>query len=152
MSALQSFSRWGLTILSKIAWLPPLLVRLSVGFVFFQSGNGKLHNLDRTTGFFQSLGIPFPSLNAVLAASTECFGGLLLMLGLLTRLVSIPLAFVMAVAIATAKWADVATVGDFLGLSELAYLLIFLWLATAGPGIASLDHLIAGKRSADRRA
>ena len=143
MNKIQQIHHNVLNMLSKIEWLPPLLVRLAVGFVFFQAGKGKLLNLDRTAGFFGSLGIPFPYFNAVLAAGTECFGGFLVMVGFGTRLVSIPLAFVMGVAIATAKWADVASLGDFVGLSALAYLLIFIWLVTAGAGAVSLDEWIA---------
>ncbi len=145
MNGIRRLSELALNILSKIEWLPPLLVRLSVGYVFFLSGKGKLLNLDRTAGFFESLGIPLPHVNAVLAAATECFGGLFLMIGLLTRLVSIPLAFVMGVAIATAKMGEVSDLADFAGLSEVAYLLIFAWLVTAGPGKASLDYLISKK-------
>lgn len=146
MSAIQNCSRKALNVLSKIEWLPPLLARLAVGYLFFLSGKGKLLNLDRTAKFFGDLGIPFPYANAILAASTECFGGILLMAGLLTRLVSIPLAFVMAVAIATAQWGEVKSISDFVGLSELAYLLIFVWLTTAGAGKASLDYLIFRRR------
>ena len=146
MSAIQNCSRKALNILSKIEWLPPLLARLAVGYLFFLAGKGKLLNLDRTTNFFGELGIPFPYASAILAASTECFGGILIMAGLLTRLASIPLAFVMAVAIATAKWDEVNSIGDFVGLSELAYLLIFVWLTTAGAGKASLDHLMTRRR------
>ena len=130
-------------IIEKLQWLPPLLLRLSIGTMFFLAGRGKLMNLERTSNFFSSLGIPFPEINALMAASTECFGGLLILIGFLTRLASIPLAFVMAVAIATAKMGEVHDFGDFVGLSEWAYLLIFVWLAIAGPGAVSLDCLIS---------
>ncbi len=134
-----------MSFLSKIDWLPPLLVRLAVGYVFLMTGKGKLSNLDRTTEFFQSLGIPMAHANAILVSTLECAGGILFMAGFLTRLISIPLAAIMAVAIATAKWGDVADLADFAGLSELAYLLIFLWFITAGAGRASVDHLICSK-------
>ena len=137
-------------MLSKLDWLAPLLMRLSIGYMFFLTGWGKLQHLDKVTGFFTHLGIPFPHINAIMAACTECFGGLCVMLGLLTRLVSIPLGFVMVVAIATAKMGDVHGLGDFVGLSELAYLLIFVWFFFAGPGAVSLDHLLCktlGKKS-----
>ena len=81
--------------LEKIAsFLPdPLLlgIRLYWGWQFFQTGKGKLMNLDNTTGFFIELGIPFPKLNAIIAGSTECFGGLLLLVGLASRLTAVPL-------------------------------------------------------------
>ncbi len=124
----------------RLQWLPPLLTRLSIGYMFYITGKGKLLHLDSTTQFFAKLGIPFPHINAIMAASTECFGGLLIMVGLCTRLASIPLAFVMVIAIATAQMGQVHSLGDFVGLSEVAYMLIFVWLAIAGPGKVSLDH------------
>ena len=141
-----------LAILSKFDWLAPLLMRLVIGYMFFLTGLGKLQHLDKVTGFFTNLRIPYPHINAIMAASTECFGGLCLMLGLLTRLVSIPLTFVMVVAIATAKMGEVHSLGDFVGLSELAYLLIFVWFVFTGPGAVSLDHLLCKMfgKSADR--
>lgn len=139
---MKALIEWALGLAKKLEWAGPLLIRLAIGYMFFLTGWGKLHNIDKVTGFFDSLGIPYPHLNAVIAASTECFGGLLIMVGLCTRLVSIPLAFVMVVAIGTAKMGDVKTLGDFAGLSELAYLLIFVWLALAGPGKASFDYLL----------
>ena len=87
------------------SWLqsPLLLVlRLYWGWSFFLTGKGKLLNLDRTTDFFTELHLPLPKLNAIMAGSTECFGGLLLLLGLFARPVAVPLTFTMIVAYATA--------------------------------------------------
>ena len=53
------------------AWLSPALARLTVGVVFFQSGWGKLHSLDKVTDFFTELGIPAPYFQARLASSAE---------------------------------------------------------------------------------
>ena len=79
-----------------------LFIRLYWGWQFFQAGKGKLMNLERTIGFFKDLHIPLPVLNAYLASATECFGGLLLMIGLFSRLISIPLTFTMIIAYLTA--------------------------------------------------
>ncbi len=54
------------------------------------------------TGYLTKLGIPFPALNAYLAAMTEFFGGFALLLGAFARWASLPLIFTMLVAIATA--------------------------------------------------
>ena len=78
-------------------------------------------------------------------ATTEFVGGLCLVLGLLTRLAAIPLATTMVVAILTAKRADIEGVTGLFGLEEWTYLVVFVWLAFAGPGKASLDWLI-GRR------
>ena len=90
------------TTLDKIAsFLPdPLLlgIRLYWGWQFFLSGKGKLGNLDQTAEFFSELGLPAPKFQAFLAGSTECFGGLLLLIGLGSRLISVPLMFTMIVA------------------------------------------------------
>ena len=67
-----------------------LVMRLYWGWSFFQTGKGKLMDLSKPTEFFQSLGIPFPHQQAILAGCTECFGGLLLLAGLASRLISIP--------------------------------------------------------------
>ncbi len=142
MQTLKNVWHWFLSVMDKLAWLPPLLLRVSLGSMFFLTGKGKLMNLDRTAGFFSSLGIPYPELNAVIAASTECFGGLLLIAGFMTRLISLPLAFVMAVAIATAKMGDVQNIWDFMALSEWTYLLVFLWFTVHGAGSVSLDAVL----------
>lgn len=132
-----------LTAADGLGFLAPLLIRVSLGAVFMVTGWGKLTHLGDTTQFFASLGIPLPHLNAIIAASVECFGGAAFLLGLGTRLVALPLAFVMAVAIGTAQWGDVDGVHAFLGLEEWAYLVMFVVVAIIGPGAASLDHLIA---------
>src|SRR5579871_2521318 len=80
-----------------------LAVRLYWGWQFFQTGLGKLMNHEKVAGYFQSLHIPMPSLNAYMAGSTECVGGLLLLIGLGSRQVSLPLMFVLAIAYITAE-------------------------------------------------
>ena len=61
----------------------PLLLFLRVYFFWqlFLAGKGKLLNIERTAEFFGSLKIPMPLFNAYLASATECFGGLLLVVG-----------------------------------------------------------------------
>jgi putative oxidoreductase len=132
-------------VVDAIPWLPPLLVRIVIGSSFMLNGWGKLHNLGDVTEFFTSLHIPAPHFNAVLVAATECFGGALILIGFLTRLAAIPLMISMAVAILTAKLPKVEGFGDFVGLDELMYLLVFFWLAVAGAGKISVDYLLAKK-------
>jgi putative oxidoreductase len=130
----------------QLSFLGPALVRLTVGVVFIGTGWGKLHSLPQVTEFFASLHIPAPAFQARLAASTEFFGGILVLVGLGTRLASLPLAFTMVVAILTAKRADIDGVSALLGLEEWSYLVMFLWLAVAGAGALSLDALLARLR------
>jgi putative oxidoreductase len=130
----------------KLAFLGPTLARLTVGLVFMGTGWGKLHSIPDVTSFFTDLGIPAPGFNARLTASTEFFGGLLVLLGLGTRLASLPLAFTMVVAILTAKRANIDGVSALVGFEEWSYLVFFIWIAVAGPGPLSLDALIARLR------
>ena len=125
--------------------LGPTLARLTVGLVFIGTGWGKLHTLPDVTDFFASLSIPAPGLNARIAASTEFFGGILVLLVLATRVAVLPMAFTMVIAILTAKRPEVHNVFDFFGLEEWTYIVVFLWLAVAGAGPLSLDHLVGTK-------
>src|SRR5271156_5746232 len=79
-----------------------LAIRLYWGWQFFLTGRGKLMNPRKVAEFFQSLHIPFPAFNVYLAGGTECFGGLLLLAGLGSRLVALPLIFVTVIAYLTA--------------------------------------------------
>jgi len=144
-----------LTLARRLEPLGPLLARITVGLVFIGTGWGKLHTLPDVTDYFASLGIPAPGLNARVAAATEFFGGILVLVGLGTRLVVLPMSFTMVIAILTAKRADIHGLTDLVGFEEWSYLVLFLWLAVAGAGPLSLDRLVAprlerllGKKSA----
>jgi len=131
-----------------------LIVRLFLGVIFFAHGAQKVFGwfggpgLKNTINFFQNaLGVP-PAL-AVLAAFTECFGGLAVFLGLLTRLAALGLVVTMLVAIATVHGKN----GFFLNMSlqpgkghgiefNLALLGMALALLVGGGGAASVDRLI----------
>jgi len=132
-----------LALMASLDWMPPLLMRLFVGYFFFETGWAKLHNLDAFAERFAGWGIPYPAFSATLSACTECIGGALIVAGLLTRLAAIPLIINMAVAILTVKLKQVAGLYDFVELDEPLYALTFLWLMIAGPGYASLDYLVA---------
>jgi putative oxidoreductase len=134
----------------KLAFLGPTLARLTVGLVFIGTGWAKLHSLGDVTDFFASLHIPAPGFNARLAAGTEFFGGILVLVGLATRFASLPLAFTMVVAILTAKRGDITGLTALVGFEEWSYLVFFIWLAVAGAGPLSLDRLVSRLRA--RRA
>ncbi len=125
------------------------------GYQFFQTGKGKLMDLASVTDFFASLGIPAPHLNAMMAGATECVGGLLLLVGLGSRLVSVPLSITMLVAYATAhREALLGIFGDpdtFLQQEPFLFLLTAVLVLAFGPGAFSLDALIQ-KRVQERRA
>lgn len=126
-----------------------LMVRLYWGFGFFMAGKGKLLNIDRTAGFFTDLGIPMAKLSAVLAGSAECFGGLLLMAGLLSRLASIPLVFTMLVAFATAHRDSLVIFfqNPSVAFKEDPFLFLFVSVIVMffGPGKWSVDYFLQKK-------
>jgi putative oxidoreductase len=135
--------------LAKIGtWLQsPLLlaIRLYWGWSFMQTGWGKLMNLERTTSFFASLGLPAPKLNAIAAACTESVGGTLLVLGLFTRFASPALITVMAVAYVTADrealFAIFSDTDKFTGADPFLFLFAAVLVFAFGPGKLSLDAL-----------
>ena len=79
-----------------------LAVRLYWGWQISQNGWGKLHNLPRVTEFFASLGLPAPGPTAAFVASFEFVGGILLAIGLLSRIAALGLVIDMTMAYLTA--------------------------------------------------
>lgn len=128
--------------LTAAEWLPQLLMRLFVGYFFAETGWGKIHNLSSMTERFADWGIPAPAFNAALSGYTELIGGVLVMVGLFTRFVSIPMVVNMVVAIAMVKWKKLSGLDDFAELDEPLYALAFLWLVFSGAGKVSLDDLM----------
>lgn len=141
--------------LHRIEWIGPLVVRVVFGYFWLETGIAKVHNLDGFTQRFIGWGIPFPAFSAGLSAWTEGVGGLLIMLGLFTRLVCIPMLINMAVAVTLVVSANLMSLDDYVEADEIVYSLIFFWLLVSGPGKASLDTLVAralGIRSGDGSA
>jgi putative oxidoreductase len=134
---------WALQALYAGRWLGPLVVRLVFGYFWLETGIAKVHNLDGFTQRFVGWGIPHPAFSAALSAWTELVGGLLLMLGLFTRLVSIPMIINMAVAVTLVVSSNLMGLDDYVEADEVVYSLIFFWFLMAGPGKVSLDTLVA---------
>src|SRR4051812_28214896 len=116
--------KWPEKISSYFPWLGPLIARLIVGEVFMMSGWGKLQNLDVVTENFVGWGIPFPQILTPFVSGVEFIGGLLLIIGLFTRIAGGMLAVVMLVAIKSALWEQVDSLDTLLGFSETAYFAI----------------------------
>src|SRR4029077_6503246 len=123
-------------------WLSPTVARLTVGLIFFQSGWGKLHDLAKVTDYFTELGLPAPAFQATLVSTTEFVCGSLLLAGLATRFAAVPLMITMVVALRTALWDQIDSLGRLFGLAEFLYIALLLWLATFGAGPLSIDYLI----------
>jgi putative oxidoreductase len=133
-----------------------LLVRLAWGFQLAESGWGHLTNVGKTADFFTSLHIPFPVANVYLSGTTEFVGGILLMVGLFSRIISIPLFFNFCVAYLTASHAAIKELihfqspDDFINDSAFPFLVTSLLILAFGPGKISLDYLFekfCGKKS-----
>jgi putative oxidoreductase len=133
---------WPERIARHLDWLAPLFARITVGWVFLWSGWGKLNNLPQVTENFVGWGIPNAHLLAPFVSGVEFFGGLFLLVGLLSRISAGALGITMIVAIRSAKWGDVDSLETLLGFDEFEYLALFLWIAIAGPGVLSIDRLL----------
>ena len=140
-----------MTGLNAVSCIAPTLTRLVIGQAFISTGWGKLHSLEKVTGFFTSLGIPAPGLNAMFIATLEFIGGILLVIGLATRPIAALLGCTMLVALLTADKADFITAfngvfgaGDkgLTDVTPLVYGIFLAWLLLYGPGLLSLDALV----------
>ncbi len=121
-----------------------LLIRLYWGWQLVESGWGKLHHLDKITDFFASLNIPFPAFNAHFVSGLEFFGGILLILGLASRLNGLLLTINMLVAYWTADHDALLTAFSddptrFYAADPYTFLFAALLVLIFGSGLFSLD-------------
>jgi putative oxidoreductase len=142
---IQRLAALGLRITGALAFLAPLLTRLVLGVGFHATGNGKLHDLGKVTGFFTDLGIPFPAANAVFVSGLEFVGGICLFLGLGTRIFAALLSFSMLVALMTADRAALIEKfpADVSDVTSFTFLVFLIWLVLYGPGPISIDHFLS---------
>jgi putative oxidoreductase len=123
-----------------------LAMRLYWGGSFALSGWGKLHHIEGVSGYFASLGIPFPTLNAYFVGGMEFIGGLCLLLGFASRLAAIPLIVIMIVALLTEHYeALINAFSDpqtFIRQYPFNYLLTALIVLAFGPGKISVDAVL----------
>ncbi len=124
-----------------------LFARVTVAYGFYEPAMMKWKDIGSVAEWFGSMGIPFPTLNAYMAASTEVLGVVLLTLGLLTRAISIPLIVVMIVAIVTVHLPHGFSAGDNGFEIPLYYMLFLLIFFSHGAGKFSLDRFIFGEKS-----
>ncbi len=124
-----------------------LLLRLYFFWPLAHNGWDKLHNLGRVTNYFSSLGIPMPAVNAAFISTLECVGGVLLILGLGSRLIALLLTGDMLVAYITAdRGALMSVISDpdkFTGAAEYTILFASLLVLIFGPGRFSVDAILA---------
>ena len=121
------------------------VARLIIAYGFYEPAMSKWNDIDSVAGWFASMGIPFPTLNAYMAAGTEILGVGLLVLGLFTRLISLPLIVIMIVAIFTVHLANGFSAGTNGYEIPLYYMIFLMIFVTQGAGKLSLDHIFFNK-------
>lgn len=127
-----------MVLLKRNVELGLFIVRVLTGIIFLLHGFSKFQGgIGGTTGFFQSIGLP--GFLAPVVAIIEILGGLLLILGLLTRIAGVALTVIMVGVLLTAKAGQPFMMG-----TEFDYLLLFtsLQLALAGSALLSVDSLL----------
>ena len=124
-----------------------ILIRLMVGAVFLSEGIQKfLFSNELGAGRFKKIGIPNPEFFGPFVGSFEIVCGLVILLGLLTRVAAVPLIIIMLVAIATTKATVLANEGFWEMLhgsrTDWAMLLGAIFLLIKGGGKWSVDKKI----------
>ncbi|HEX4123661.1 MAG TPA: DoxX family protein [Tepidisphaeraceae bacterium] len=124
-----------------------LIFRLAWGWELLESGWGHWTHIDKTLHFFISLGVPLPGVSVYVSATTELLGGALIMLGLATRFISIPLFINFCVAY-MASPTEVTNFfhqdpANFINDSAFPFLITSLLLLAFGAGVLSADYVIA---------
>lgn len=125
------------------------ILRVVLGATFLIHGAAKFQGgIENTVGFFESIGLP--GFTAYLVAIIELVGGLAMLLGVGTRIISILFAIVLAVAIVKVKMA-----GGFLGNGQmagfeldLALLAISIYLAMTNKSLFALDNVLFQSKNA----
>lgn len=126
-----------------------LLIRMMVGAVFLSEGIQKfLFPSLRGAGRFENIGLPSPEFLGSFVGSFEIICGVLILVGLLTRLASIPLIVIMLVAVITTK-ADVFAEKGFWEMmhgsrTDWSMLLGSIFLLIKGGGYWSVDKKLSG--------
>jgi len=129
----------------------PLALRIPIGIIFIAHGAQKLfgwfggYGLEGTGGWMESIGLAPGFIMALMAGSSEFFGGLFILLGLLTRPAAIALSFTMVVAIFSVHFANGLFMSNNGYEFALALLAASLSLAFTGAGKLAVDNVLAKK-------
>jgi putative oxidoreductase len=152
LDLIRRLHAWFVQIVSYLQSPLLLVVRLYWGWQLAETGWGKLHNLAKVTDFFTSLGIPHPGTTAAFVAFVEFAGGILLAIGLFSRVIGLALAIDMLVAYITADrealFSFFSDPGKFYSADPYTFLAASLLILIFGPGLFALDTLIV--RLADK--
>ncbi len=128
-----------------------LFVRVYWGYQLAVAGWGKLTNIPTTIENFTKMGVPAPAFNAHFVGGVEFVGGVLLILGLASRLISVPLIINMFTAFVIADRDALKSIfsepDKFYGAAPYTFLFACVIILIFGPGLFSLDTLIARYRA-----
>jgi putative oxidoreductase len=136
-------------MIRRVETLQPVLllaIRFVLAYGFYTTCIEKWKNISDVADWFASLHIPAPYVNAYLSASVEAAGVVLLVLGLGTRIIVLPLMILLIVAIATVHWSHGFEAGNNGFEIPLYYLLLLGVLLVSGGGKFSADFLLGGAR------
>lgn len=123
-----------------------LAIRLYWGWQFWQSGTGKLADISKVVEYFTSLGIHAPHFTAYFVAYLEAVGGILLILGLGSRIIAVPLVVDMIQAYIKADSEALRSIfsdpGKFYNADPFTFLFASLIILIFGPGLFAVDTII----------
>lgn len=146
LAQIRTLHAWFVKVVSSLQSPFLLVVRLYWGWQLSQNGWGKLHNLPHVTEFFGSLGLPAPGPTALFVSSVEFVGGILLAVGLLSRITSLAITIDMIMAYVTADREALFSVlsdpGKFYIADPYTFLFAALLILIFGPGKLSIDTLL----------
>jgi uncharacterized membrane protein YphA (DoxX/SURF4 family) len=130
--------------------IAPVFIRLMVGAVFLSEGIQKfIYPALRGAGRFEKIGLPAPGFMGPFVGSIEVLCGMLILLGLFTRLASIPTLIIMLVAFSTTKSAVLANDGFWAMMhgsrTDWAMLIGSVYLLRSGSGKYSIDSALQSK-------
>ena len=156
MKTLDLLYSWFLRAANSLQSPLLLAVRVYWGWQFYVTGVGKLSDISKVVEYFTSLGVPAPAFNAHFIAWLETTGGILLILGLASRLIAVPLLIDMIVAYVVAdREALMSIISEpekFYKADPFIFLFASLLILIFGPGRLSLDTLIAWYRKKKQKA
>jgi putative oxidoreductase len=138
-SSSASFGRFSQSVLL-------LLIRIYFFWQLYKIGRDKLENIGTVIGYLTKLGIPYPDINAWVVGATECFGSILIIGGLASRLAAVPVTIVMAVAYWISDNDAVLNIwghpDKFVKAAPFPFFLAALIVLCFGPGWFSFDAIL----------
>ena len=133
--------------LSRLTPYATLVLRVAIGFIMFWHGKVKFFDtkISGVKGFFTAINVPLPALAAPAVGVLELVGGLMIIVGVLTRFVSVLFVVELVCALIYYKYAkNIGLIGADQAGAEIDWALIagFFTLAAYGAGRFAVDHLL----------